>query len=132
MHVEGDPLTCEWGNATYFFPHWADALTNELLNPCDMQITNGKLCICAVTFIVNERLLQVLTIINHYHLPSYIVLFPVAGQQTNPTVRLFGKAGVDGMGFVEVQLPNGTWGFVCDDGWNAIAAGIVCAQLCYP
>ncbi|XP_005100727.2 deleted in malignant brain tumors 1 protein [Aplysia californica] len=54
-------------------------------------------------------------------------------QTTNPTVRLVGKQGVPGIGFVEIQNPNTRrWGFVCDDGWNEMAAKVVCAQLCFP
>ncbi|BFZ20267.1 hypothetical protein BsWGS_23306 [Bradybaena similaris] len=52
--------------------------------------------------------------------------------QTTPTVRLNGKQGVNGIGYVEVQQPDGSWGFVCDDGWSSQAAKIVCAQMCYP
>ncbi|KAK0050872.1 deleted in malignant brain tumors 1 protein [Biomphalaria pfeifferi] len=52
--------------------------------------------------------------------------------QTVPTVKLYGKQGIDGMGYVQVQAPNGSWGYVCDDNWNEVAAKIVCAQLCYP
>ncbi|CAG5126066.1 unnamed protein product, partial [Candidula unifasciata] len=52
--------------------------------------------------------------------------------QTTPTVRLAGRQGVDGIGYVEVQQPNGGWGFVCDDGWSSEAAKIVCAQMCFP
>ncbi|CAL1533536.1 unnamed protein product [Lymnaea stagnalis] len=51
---------------------------------------------------------------------------------SNPTVKLYGKVGVDGMGYVQVQDPNGVFGYVCDDGWNEVAAKVVCAQLCYP
>ncbi|XP_059149668.1 deleted in malignant brain tumors 1 protein-like [Physella acuta] len=53
-------------------------------------------------------------------------------QSTNPTVKLYGKQGIDGMGYVQVLSPNNTWGYVCDDSWSASAAAVVCAQLCYP
>ncbi|RUS81695.1 hypothetical protein EGW08_010557 [Elysia chlorotica] len=54
------------------------------------------------------------------------------GVNANPNVRLSGKTGVDGMGFVEVRNPNTLqWGFVCDDGWSAVSALVVCRELCF-
>lgn len=53
----------------------------------------------------------------------------IAGTNQQARVRLFGS--VAGIGFVQVRAPNGTYGFVCDDGWDTNAAKVVCAELCY-
>ncbi|KAK3804433.1 hypothetical protein RRG08_021017 [Elysia crispata] len=53
------------------------------------------------------------------------------GTNPDPNVRLYGKAGVDGMGFVEVRNPSNQWGFVCDDRWSALSALVVCRELCF-
>jgi len=40
-------------------------------------------------------------------------------------------AAVPGRGRVEVQAADGTWGLVCDDVWNDLAAQVFCTCLGY-
>lgn len=47
----------------------------------------------------------------------------------NPRVRLNGI--YDGTGYVMVRADNGTYGYLCDDGWDENAAKVVCKELCY-
>lgn len=54
--------------------------------------------------------------------PFLPVLFPI-------TVRIYGKT--PGIGYVQQQAPDGTWGFVCDDYFDLNAAKVVCDELCY-
>ncbi|KAL8611818.1 hypothetical protein ACOMHN_053539 [Nucella lapillus] len=53
------------------------------------------------------------------------------GVNPQATVRLFGPASQTGVGYVQVQEPNGQYGYVCDDGWDVNAAKVVCKELCY-
>ncbi|GFO06832.1 protocadherin fat 4-like [Plakobranchus ocellatus] len=65
--------------------------------------------------------------------PDIISGVCASGTNQNPNVRLYGRQGVPGMGFVEVRNPNNQqqWGFVCDDRWDENAALVVCRELCY-
>ncbi|CAL1525863.1 unnamed protein product [Lymnaea stagnalis] len=65
-----------------------------------------------------------------YGLVAGVIFTGNCSQHTG--VRLYGKPGYDGMGFVQIlNSVTGTWGFICDDKWSALAAEVVCRELCY-
>ncbi|XP_025112754.1 uncharacterized protein LOC112575252 isoform X1 [Pomacea canaliculata] len=63
---------------------------------------------------------------------------PLSSRCTNPSskdpplkIRLLGKEGENWAGWVQVLASNGTWGLVCDDNWDLLAAQMVCRDLCF-
>jgi deleted-in-malignant-brain-tumors protein 1 len=47
------------------------------------------------------------------------------------SVRLKG-GNTPNEGFIEIKGSNGTWGGICDDGWDKPDADVVCRMLGYP
>ena len=69
---------------------------------------------------------------NHEVLSKHLKQSVNVSAGLQPTVRLVGRPGMDGVGFVEVRdTRTFQWGFVCDDGWNENNAKVVCQQLCF-
>ena len=63
---------------------------------------------------------------------AFIMLFlsyTIESQCTNNAVRLvWGQGSFEGN--VQICI-NGVWGWVCDNSWSTVDAGVVCTQLGY-
>ena len=60
---------------------------------------------------------------------AYFCYYAIESQCTNNAVRLvWGQGPFEGN--VQICI-NGVWGWVCDNGWSTVDAGVVCTQIGY-
>ena len=97
----------------------------ETLSECPDNNIVGV--ICQGTKIINSTLHHLMHIIYYYY-NSFLLVSSVAVSNCNHgDIRLTGSTKRT-EGRVEVCI-HGVWGTVCDDGWDALDANVVCGQL---